>query len=105
MSGAQKRRENAYLQILVKDRGLMGQGIFLGEAYLPLCEVEEENMDRPLQDLPQIQLPLTRPQDTGEPSATQPRLTRECQSRTLCSRSTPGSTTDRPGELIICHIR
>lgn len=64
VSGAQKRRENAYLQILVKDRGLMGQGIFLGEAYLPLCEVEEENMDRPLQDLPQIQLPLTRPQDT-----------------------------------------
>jgi len=64
VSGAHKRRENAYLQILVKDRGLMGQGIFLGEAYLPLCEVEEENMDRPLQDLPQIQIPLTRPQDT-----------------------------------------
>ena len=39
VSGAHKRRENAYLQILVKDRGLMGQGIFLGEAYLPLCEV------------------------------------------------------------------
>ena len=125
VSGAHKRRENAYLQILVKDRGLMGQGIFLGEAYLPLCEVsrasfngtssilingfpsenmdwtielqlwahlaqfstrnqkqlwsdivhdltkytcqvEEENMDRPLQDLPQIQIPLTRPQDTGQ---------------------------------------
>jgi len=41
----------------------MGQGIFLGEAYLPLQEVEEENMDRPLRDLPQIQLPLTRPLD------------------------------------------
>ena len=25
VSGAHKRRENAYLQILVKDRGLMGQ--------------------------------------------------------------------------------
>ena len=23
-------------------------------------------MDRPLQDLPQIQIPLTRPQDTGQ---------------------------------------
>ena len=43
----------------------MGQGIFLGEAYLPLQEVEEENMDRPLRELPQIQLPLTRPQDHG----------------------------------------
>ena len=29
-------------------------------------KVEEENMDRPLQDLPQIQIPLTRPQDTGQ---------------------------------------
>ena len=44
----------------------MGQGIFLGEAYLPLQEVEEENMDKPLNDLPQIQLPLTRPQDHGK---------------------------------------
>ena len=31
-----------------------------------IVKVEEENMDRPLQDLPQIQIPLTRPQDTGE---------------------------------------
>jgi len=63
VSGAHRRLDNAYLQICVKDRGIMGQGIFLGEAYLPLQEVEEENMDKPLRDLPQIQLPLTRPQD------------------------------------------
>ena len=43
----------------------MGQGIFLGEAYLPLQEISEENMDRTLRDLPQLQLPLTRPQDHG----------------------------------------
>jgi len=63
VSGAHRRLDSAYLQICVKDRGIMGQGIFLGEAYLPLQEVEEENMDKPLRDLPQIQLPLTRPQD------------------------------------------
>ena len=43
----------------------MGQGIFLGEALLPLQEIEEQNLDRALHDLPQIQLPLTRPQDHG----------------------------------------
>ena len=66
VSGAHKRLDSAYLQICVKDRGIMGQGIFLGEAYLPLQEVEEENMDKPLKDLPQIQLPLTRPLDHGK---------------------------------------
>ena len=45
----------------------MGQGIFLGEAYLPLQEIcEDENMDRELTELPQLQLPLTRPQDQGD---------------------------------------
>lgn len=48
----------------------MGQGIFLGEAYLPLQEISEENMDRPLRDLPQLQLPLTRPQDHGNLTGT-----------------------------------
>ena len=84
MQDAHRRLDGAYLQICVKDRGIMGQGIFLGEAYLPLQvemiytsnislkypplqEVTEESvdMDRPLRDLPQIQLPLTRPQDHG----------------------------------------
>ena len=44
----------------------MGQGIFLGEAYLPLQELEDDNMDRPLHDLAQLQIPLTRPQDHGK---------------------------------------
>ena len=84
MQDTHRRLDGAYLQICVKDRGIMGQGIFLGEAYLPLQveiietsnfspkypplqEVTEESvdMDRPLRDLPQIQLPLTRPQDHG----------------------------------------
>ena len=58
--GAHKRLDGAYLQICVKDRGIMGQGIFLGEAYLPLQEIcEDESMDR-------VQLPLTWPQDQGD---------------------------------------
>ena len=65
MQDAHKRLDGAYLQVCVKDRGIMGQGIFLGEAYLPLQEISEENMDRTLQSLPQLQLPLTRPQDHG----------------------------------------
>ena len=36
MQDAHRRLDGAYLQICVKDRGIMGQGIFLGEAYLPL---------------------------------------------------------------------
>ena len=44
----------------------MGQGIFLGEAYIPLQELADDNMDRPLRDLPQLQIPLTRPQDHGQ---------------------------------------
>ena len=30
------------------------------------AKVEEDNMDQALSDLPQLQLPLTRPQDTGQ---------------------------------------
>ena len=61
VQGAHKRLDGAYLQICVKDRGIMGQGIFPGEAYLPLQEIcEDENMDRDLTELPQLQLPLTR---------------------------------------------
>ena len=70
MQDAHKRLDGAYLQVCVKDRGIMGQGIFLGEAYLPLQEISEENMDRTLQSLPQLQLPLTRPQDHGNISVT-----------------------------------
>ena len=60
------RFHDAYLQIIVKDRGLMGQGIFLGEAFLPLNELKLGDMDQRLADLPQIQLPLTKPSGFGE---------------------------------------
>lgn len=50
-----------FLHLTIKDRGVMGEGIFLGEAYLPLKEIQQSNLDIPIQDLPQIQLPLTRP--------------------------------------------
>lgn len=83
MQGAHKRLDGAYLQICVKDRGIMGQGIFLGEAYLPLQEVEEENMDRPLRELPQIQLPLTRPQDHGNIDSFPPKKLRILHRRIL----------------------
>ena len=66
LQGAHRRLDGSYLQICVKDRGIMGQGIFLGEAYLPLQELEDDNMDRPLHDLAQLQIPLTRPQDHGK---------------------------------------
>jgi hypothetical protein len=35
----------AFLHIAVKDRGVMGEGIFLGEAYLPLKNVLQNDMD------------------------------------------------------------
>ncbi len=39
----------AFLHICVKDRGVMGEGIFLGEAYLPLNTVLQTNMNIGLQ--------------------------------------------------------
>eukprot|EP00095_Tigriopus_kingsejongensis_P000958 maker-scaffold83_size396513-snap-gene-0.15 protein:Tk00958 transcript:maker-scaffold83_size396513-snap-gene-0.15-mRNA-1 annotation:"conserved hypothetical protein" len=50
-----------FLHLTVKDRGVMGEGIFLGEAYLPLQRIQQSNLDISLPDLGQIQLPLTRP--------------------------------------------
>ena len=52
---------NAYLLITVKDNSLVGGGIFLGEALLPLKDISVSNIDQNLRDLPQIQLPLTKP--------------------------------------------
>ena len=45
---ANRRLHDAYLQITIKDKGIMGNGLFLGEAFLPLEDIEETNMDRPL---------------------------------------------------------
>ena len=36
---------SAFVHLCVKDRGVMGEGIFLGEAYLPLKSIEQEDMD------------------------------------------------------------
>jgi hypothetical protein len=44
----------------------MGNGIFLGEAFLPLNELKLGDMDQRLKDLPQIQLPLTKPSGFGK---------------------------------------
>ena len=60
------RFHDGYLQITVKDRGLLGNGIFLGEAFLPLNELKLGDIDQRLSELPQIQLPLTRPTGYGE---------------------------------------
>lgn len=57
---------DGYLQIAIKDRGFLGQGIFLGEALLPLNELRLGDMDQRLSDLPQIQLPLSKPSGFGK---------------------------------------
>ena len=60
---------SSYLLITVKDNSLVGGGVFLGEALLPLSEVKESSIDQNLAELPQIQLPLTKPsRDQGRPS-------------------------------------
>ena len=44
----------------------MGNGIFLGEALLPLNELKLGGIDERLENLEQRQLPLTRPTCYGE---------------------------------------
>jgi hypothetical protein len=65
-SGHSNRYHGTYLLFVIKDRGLMGNGIFLGEALLPLEDVQRTDMDENLADLPQIILPLTRPSEHGK---------------------------------------
>ena len=60
------RFHDAYLQIQIKDRGFLGNGLFLGEAFLPLNELRLGDLDQRLSDLPQIQLPLSKPTGYGE---------------------------------------
>ena len=62
--------EESYLLITVKDNSIVGGGVFLGEALLPLSEVKESSIDQNLTELPQIQLPLTKPsRDQGKQSS------------------------------------
>ena len=60
------RFHDGYLQITIKDKGFLGQGIFLGEAFFPLNELRLGDMDQKLQDLQQIKLPLSKPSGFGE---------------------------------------
>lgn len=53
--------ENLFLLFSVKDRGPFGDSLLLGESLVPLHEVARCDQDCSLQDLAQIQLPLTRP--------------------------------------------
>ena len=59
------RFHDGYLQITIKDKGFLGQGIFLGEAFFPLNELRLGDMDQKLHDLQQIQLPLSKPSGFG----------------------------------------
>ena len=73
---------SSYLLITVKDNSLVGGGVFLGEALLPLSEVKESSIDQNLAELPQIQLPLTKPsRDQGRPNF----IFRGKEIRLLCS--------------------
>lgn len=49
----------------VKDNSFIGGGIFLGEALLKLEDIPLSQIDQNLSDLPQIQLPLTKPSCHG----------------------------------------
>ena len=67
---SQLRLHDSYLQVTLKDKGglppLPGAGgIFLGEALVPLADVEVTDHDTDLADLPQVQIPLSRPKDAG----------------------------------------
>ena len=44
----------------------MGNGIFLGEAFLPLTEIDSSDVNKCLKDFPQRQIPLTKPTDHGK---------------------------------------
>ena len=41
--------ESSFLHLAVKDRAMMGEGILLGEAYLPLKNVVTHNLDARLE--------------------------------------------------------
>ena len=58
---------DAFLLISVKDR-IMGNGIFIGEALLPLKDMAITENEAELHHLPQIFLPLTRPSNIGDES-------------------------------------
>ena len=59
------RLHDSYILMTVKDNSFIGGGIFLGEALLKLEDIPLSQIDQGLSELPQIQLPLTKPSCHG----------------------------------------
>ena len=59
------RLHDSYILMTVKDNSFIGGGIFLGEALLKLEDIPLSQIDQNLSELPQIQLPLTKPSCHG----------------------------------------
>merc|ERR1739846_209191 len=64
------RLHDSYILMTVKDNSFIGGGIFLGEALLKLEDIPLSQIDQNLSELPQIQLPLTKPSCHGMMSRT-----------------------------------
>ena len=60
------RLHDSYVLMTVKDNSFIGGGIFLGEALLKLEDIPLSQIDQDLSELPQMQLPLTKPSCHGE---------------------------------------
>ncbi len=54
----------------------MGNAIFLGEALVPLKDIPATGNDANLADLPQMQIPLSKPTDLGTSLLSRSELTR-----------------------------
>ena len=61
------RLHDSYVLMTVKDNSFIGGGIFLGEALLKLEDIPLSQIDQDLSELPQMQLPLTKPSCHGKP--------------------------------------
>ena len=59
------RLHDSYILMTVKDNSFIGGGIFLGEALLKLEDIPLSQIDQNLSELPQIQLPLSKPSCHG----------------------------------------
>ena len=59
------RLHDSYVLMTVKDNSFIGGGIFLGEALLKLEDIPLSQIDQNLAELPQMQLPLTKPSCQG----------------------------------------
>merc|ERR1712141_554215 len=102
--------ETTYLLITMKDKCLMGEGIFLGESLLPLKNIQQSNRNSNIEikDVPQIQLALCRPGKNHEDIlfALQTRLSTNTNSSSLKekkerrSSSTPASPMHSDNENV-----